>query len=106
MPSDSMDDIELKNIQLQFPTARTLARGDSSAMEERVETARGSVLVAVQGNRNKPAILTYHDLGLNYISSFQAFFNYIDMRALLENFCVYHVNAPGQEEGATTLPEE
>nr|CAD7257756.1 unnamed protein product [Timema shepardi] len=65
MPSDSMDDIELKNIQLQFPTARTLARGDSSAMEERVETARGSVLVAVQGNRNKPAILTYHDLGLN-----------------------------------------
>nr|CAD7405607.1 unnamed protein product [Timema cristinae] len=106
MPSDSMDDIELKNIQLQFPTARTLARGDSSAMEERVETARGSVLVAVQGNRNKPAILTYHDLGLNYISSFQAFFNYIDMRALLENFCVYHVNAPGQEEGATTLPED
>nr|CAD7199882.1 unnamed protein product [Timema douglasi] len=257
MPSDSMDDIELKNIQLQFPTARTLARGDSSAMEERVETARGSVLVAVQGNRNKPAILTYHDLGLNWahsvkapacdnmddkkkgvcslclllrlkeilsstltrsvilpvspntcktdsavksnlgvysldhsateavnlftncgrgpnpmpagamapagpqrkcvricveeecktnlgkttlnksdqdsnldlfvigslvycdsdtldyaftevshISSFQAFFNYIDMRALLENFCVYHVNAPGQEEGATTLPED
>jgi hypothetical protein len=40
------------------------------------------------------------------ISSFQAFFNYIDMRALLQNFCVYHVNAPGQEEGATTLPDE
>jgi hypothetical protein len=28
------------------------------------------------------------------------------MRALLENFCVYHVNAPGQEEGAPTLPDE
>lgn len=40
------------------------------------------------------------------ISSFQAFFNYIDMRILLENFCVYHVNAPGQEEGAPTLPEK
>lgn len=40
------------------------------------------------------------------ISSFQAFFNYIDMRVLLENFCVYHVNAPGQEENASTLPEE
>jgi hypothetical protein len=39
-------------------------------------------------------------------SNFQAFFNYIDMRALLENFCVYHVNAPGQEEGASTLPDE
>lgn len=28
------------------------------------------------------------------------------MRALLENFCVYHVNAPGQEEGAPTLSDE
>ncbi|XP_069689489.1 protein NDRG3 isoform X2 [Periplaneta americana] len=106
MPSDSMDDIELKNIQLQFPNARTLSRDDSSVLEERVETGRGSILVAVQGNRSKPAILTYHDLGLNYISSFQAFFNYIDMRALLENFCVYHINAPGQEEGAATLPDD
>ncbi|XP_031349141.1 protein NDRG3 isoform X1 [Photinus pyralis] len=106
MPSDSMDDIELKNIQLQFPSTRSLSRGDSSAHEETVETDRGPIVVAVQGSRNKPAILTYHDLGLNYISSFQAFFNYVDMRALLENFCVYHVNAPGQEEGAQTLPED
>ncbi|XP_031368391.1 protein NDRG3 isoform X2 [Apis laboriosa] len=106
MPSDSMDDIELKNIQLQFPPLRCLSRDDSSVREERVETDKGSILVAVQGNRAKPAILTYHDLGLNYISSFQAFFNYIDMRVLLENFCVYHVNAPGQEEGAPTLPED
>ncbi|XP_071572162.1 protein NDRG3 isoform X4 [Temnothorax nylanderi] len=106
MPSDSMDDIELKNIQLQFPALRYLSRDDSSVREERVETDKGSLLVAVQGNRAKPAILTYHDLGLNYISSFQAFFNYIDMRVLLENFCVYHVNAPGQEEGAPTLPED
>jgi hypothetical protein len=65
MPSDSMDDIELKNIQLQFPTARTLSRDDSNVFEERVETGTGSVLVAVQGNRSKPAILTYHDIGLN-----------------------------------------
>ncbi|XP_049818505.1 protein NDRG3 isoform X8 [Aethina tumida] len=106
MPSDSMDDIELKNIQLQFPSARSLSRDDSSAQEEVVETDRGNLVVAVQGSRNKPAIITYHDLGLNYISSFQGFFNYIDMRALLENFCVYHVNAPGQEEGAQTLPED
>ncbi|KAJ8970333.1 hypothetical protein NQ314_001294 [Rhamnusium bicolor] len=65
MPSDSMDDIELKNIQLQFPSARSLSRDDSSAQEEVVETDRGNVVVAVQGSRNKPAILTYHDLGLN-----------------------------------------
>ncbi|XP_076181945.1 misexpression suppressor of KSR 2 isoform X1 [Ptiloglossa arizonensis] len=104
IPSDSMDDIELKNIQLQFPALRHLSRDDSSVREERVETNKGSLLVGVQGNRTKPAILTYHDLGLNYISNFQTFFNYIDMRVLLENFCVYHVNAPGQEEGAPTVP--
>ncbi|XP_017772216.1 PREDICTED: protein NDRG3 isoform X3 [Nicrophorus vespilloides] len=106
MPSDSMDDIELKNIQLQFPSARSLSRDDSSACEEIVSTDHGPIVVAIQGSRNKPAILTYHDLGLNYISSFQAFFNYIDMRALLENFCVYHVNAPGQEEGAQSFNED
>ncbi|XP_015185378.1 PREDICTED: protein NDRG3 isoform X5 [Polistes dominula] len=109
MPScmrDSMDDIELKNIQLQFPALRYLSRDDSSVREERVELDKGSLLVAVQGNQSKPAILTYHDLGLNYISSFQAFFNYIDMRVLLENFCVYHVNAPGQEENAPAFPED
>lgn len=65
MPSDSMDDIELKNIQLQFPALRYLSRDDASVREERVETDKGSLLVAVQGNRAKPAILTYHDLGLN-----------------------------------------
>ncbi|XP_054274006.1 protein NDRG3 isoform X5 [Macrosteles quadrilineatus] len=106
MPSDSMDDIELRNIQLQFPSVRSLSRDDPSVEEVRVETDRGSIMVAVQGNRSKPAILTYHDLGLNYVASFQAFFNYSDMRMLLENFSVYHVNAPGQEEGSHPLPDD
>lgn len=39
-------------------------------------------------------------------TSFAGFFNYPSMRGLLENFCVYHVNAPGQEENAATFPEE
>ena len=37
----------------------------------RVETSHGQVLVAHSGDLRKPAILTYHDLGLNYISNFQ-----------------------------------
>ncbi|XP_061718577.1 protein NDRG3 isoform X4 [Cydia pomonella] len=102
-PIDSMDDIELKNIQLQFPSARCF--GEGGCTEVRVRTDRGDILVAVQGDRNKAAIFTYHDLGLNYIC-FQPFFNFVDMRALLENFCVYHINAPGQEEGAQSLPED
>lgn len=65
MPSDSMDDIELKNIQLQFPTTRSMSRDDSTAHEETVETDRGPITVAVQGCKSKPAIITYHDLGLN-----------------------------------------
>jgi hypothetical protein len=60
-----MDEVELKNIQLSFPSTRSLARGDGFALEERVETNYGSVLVAIQGDRLKPAIVTYHDLGLN-----------------------------------------
>jgi pimeloyl-ACP methyl ester carboxylesterase len=28
------------------------------------------------------------------------------MRALLENFCVYHVTAPGQEDNSPTFPEK
>ncbi|KAM3968463.1 misexpression suppressor of KSR 2 [Aphomia sociella] len=99
-----MDDIELKNIQLQFPSSRRFS-GDGGCTEVRVGTDRGDIVVAVQGDRAKPAILTYHDLGLNYVC-FQPFFNFVDMRALLENFCVYHVNAPGQEEGAPSLPED
>ncbi|XP_013179463.1 PREDICTED: protein NDRG3 isoform X2 [Papilio xuthus] len=100
----SMDDIELKNIQLQFPSARRFS-GEGGCVEVRVRTDRGDILVAVQGDRSKPAIITYHDIGMNYIC-FQTFFNYVDMRALLENFCVYHINAPGQEEGAASLPDD
>jgi hypothetical protein len=73
--------------------------------EETVETSWGRVLVAYSGDRAKPAILTYHDLGLNYVSNYQAFFNYPEMREITNSFCVFHVNAPGQEEGAGPLPE-
>ncbi len=33
--------------------------------EERIETGRGTLLVAKQGDQTKPAMITYHDLGLN-----------------------------------------
>lgn len=39
-------------------------------------------------------------------TNFAGFFNYPTTRSVLENFCVYHVSAPGQEEGAPSLPEE
>ena len=70
-----------------------------------IETLRGSVTVAWKGNRSKTALVTYHDLGLNHISNFKSFFEEADMGELLPNFCVYHINAPGQEFGAEKLPE-
>lgn len=131
-----MDEVELRNIQLSFPSTRTLSRGEGTALEERVDTKFGSLLVAIQGDRSKPAIVTYHDLGLNCksgllfisiycntynlpikickpialinltdVSNFQAFFNFVDMRILGQNFCIYHINAPGQEENAPTFSE-
>uniref|UniRef100_G3MM97 Protein NDRG3 n=1 Tax=Amblyomma maculatum TaxID=34609 RepID=G3MM97_AMBMU len=105
MPTDTMDDIELKNVELQYPLMRSLSRSDSYTQEDRIETDFGTMVVAVQGDRNKPAVFTYHDIGLNHVSNFQAFFNYTDVRDMMQNFCVYHINAPGQEEGAAPLPE-
>ncbi|XP_055598563.1 protein NDRG3 isoform X3 [Uranotaenia lowii] len=104
MPVDPMDDIELRSVQLQYPNQRGSIVGQCDL--RRVPTDKGDILVAVQGDTTKPAIVTYHDLGLNYASSFAGFFNFPSMRALLDNFCVYHVNAPGQEEGAPTFPED
>lgn len=104
MSSDHLED-ELKSVQLHFPSEKRLL-SDGACVEQRVSTARGELLVAVRGDRSKKAIITYHDLGLNYAANFQAFFNFSGMRQLLDKFCVYHINAPGQEEGAPALPED
>lgn len=63
MPVDPMDDIELRSVQLQFPNGRGSLEGNCD--QRRVVTDKGDISVAVQGDTNKPAILTYHDLGLN-----------------------------------------
>ena len=44
---------------------------DTGAIEEFVQTAKGRILIARQGDTKKPAIITYHDIGLNYLSNFQ-----------------------------------
>ena len=65
------DDVELRTVALASPLNRTMVK-DALYTEETVETAKGKVVVAFAGDRKKPAIVTYHDLGLNYISNFQA----------------------------------
>lgn len=58
-----MDDIELRSVQLQFTNGRGSIGGIGDV--RRVATDKGEIMVAVQGDTTKPAILTYHDLGLN-----------------------------------------
>jgi hypothetical protein len=62
MPAE-LDDIELRSVQLQQSHSRDSI---SNACDlRRVPTDKGDILVAIQGDQTKPAILTLHDLGLN-----------------------------------------
>uniref|UniRef100_A0A8C1QQ17 N-myc downstream regulated 1 n=1 Tax=Cyprinus carpio TaxID=7962 RepID=A0A8C1QQ17_CYPCA len=55
---------------------------------------------------NRPTILTFHDIGLNHKSCFESLFNHKDMHEIMQHFAVCHVDAPGQQEGASTLSTE
>ncbi|MBV98622.1 Protein NDRG2, partial [Eschrichtius robustus] len=71
-----------------------------------VETPYGSVTFTVYGTPKpkRPAILTYHDVGLNYKSCFKPLFQFADMQEIIQNFVRVHVDAPGMEEGAPVFP--
>lgn len=82
---------------------------DESIYEERIDAGFGHIVVAQQGAKLRPnssqcCIVTFHDLGLNYQSNFQAFFNHHYMRPVLQRIPVIHINAPGQEDYAYELP--
>uniref|UniRef100_A0A672G3S7 N-myc downstream regulated 1b n=1 Tax=Salarias fasciatus TaxID=181472 RepID=A0A672G3S7_SALFA len=53
---------------------------------------------------NRPAILTFHDVGLNHKSCFEPLFKHEDMQEIIRRLPICHVEAPGQHEGAKTLP--
>uniref|UniRef100_A0A668U4U3 N-myc downstream regulated 1b n=1 Tax=Oreochromis aureus TaxID=47969 RepID=A0A668U4U3_OREAU len=74
--------------------------------EEHVETQYGNVhcIMTRTLKANHPAILTFHDVGLNHKSCFETLFNHQDMHEIIRHFPVCHVEAPGQHEAAKTLP--
>ncbi|KAJ4831140.1 Protein ndl2 [Turnera subulata] len=72
-----------------------------------VKTSKGSVSVYVCGDQEKPALITYPDVALNYMSCFQGLFYSPDAAPLLlHNFCVYHIDAPGHELGADVISSD
>ncbi|XP_062181447.1 protein NDL1-like [Phragmites australis] len=72
-----------------------------------VRTRCGSVTVAVYGDEDKPALVTYPDVALNYMSCFQGLFFCPEAASLLlHNFCIYHINPQGHELGAALVPSE
>jgi len=87
------------------PVVRSLAADGTLGATASVETEHGPVTYSARGEASRPTILCYHDLGLNHTANFQSFFSYPDMAALATAFRVVCVNAPGQEEGADTLPQ-
>lgn len=104
--AEKLTEVELSSIQMHETRPRVLAKDSlihGIIQEDDIETAFGQVHVCVQGDRGRTPIFTYHDLGLNSTTCFQGFFNFEDMQVILRHFTVYHINAPGQHEGARTL---
>ncbi|XP_066366665.1 protein NDL2-like isoform X2 [Miscanthus floridulus] len=75
--------------------------------EHLVRTRCGSVTVAVYGDEDKPALITYPDVALNYMSCFQGLLFCPEAVSLqLHNFCIYHINPQGHELGAAPISSD
>ncbi|XP_039115744.1 LOW QUALITY PROTEIN: protein NDL1-like [Dioscorea cayenensis subsp. rotundata] len=69
-----------------------------------IQTRHGSVSVAVYGDQEKTALVTYPDIALNHVSCFQGLFFCPEAASLLlHNFCIYHISPPGHELGAAPI---
>jgi len=73
-------------------------------LEHHIQTNHGSVSVAIYGDHDKPALITYPDIALNYMSCFQGLLFCPEAASLLlHNFCIYHISPPGHELGAAPI---
>lgn len=78
-----------------------------SGKDNLIKTSHGSLSVTIYGDQDKPALVTYPDLALNYMSCFQGlFFCPEACSLLLHNFCIYHINPPGHELGAAAISDD
>ncbi|XP_006835542.1 PREDICTED: protein NDRG2-like isoform X4 [Chrysochloris asiatica] len=97
---------ELQEVQITEEKPLLPGQTPEVAKTHSVETPYGSVNFTVYGTPKpkRPAIFTYHDVGLNYKSCFQSLFQFGDMQEIIQNFVRVHVDAPGMQEGAPVFP--
>uniref|UniRef100_A0A0N5AFM0 Protein NDRG3 n=1 Tax=Syphacia muris TaxID=451379 RepID=A0A0N5AFM0_9BILA len=110
MGSIEMEDLPLtKNDTLKQETAADIESVFGyikTIFQEKVSTAFGNVKVSIYGNRKMHPIVTFHDIGLDSESSFQNFLQFGAIAEFSEKFCVYNINALGQEMDASPLREK
>uniref|UniRef100_A0A915EIP4 Uncharacterized protein n=1 Tax=Ditylenchus dipsaci TaxID=166011 RepID=A0A915EIP4_9BILA len=87
-----------------YPFDSTLHSSDGE-IEEKISTAYGPVKVSIYGERSRHPIVTFHDIGLDSENNFQNFFQFGTAMDLSEKFCIYNINAPGQEIDSKPLPD-
>ncbi|CAF0744891.1 unnamed protein product [Adineta steineri] len=86
--------LERPSTEISYITAKSIP----------ISTRYGYVLVTQQGKPDRTPIVTYHDVGYNSATQFHHFFAFNEMAAITDNFTIYHINAPGQEDRANPLP--
>ncbi|XP_024362366.1 protein NDL2 [Physcomitrium patens] len=66
-----------------------------------VPTSFGQISVTVCGDQDKPALITYPDVALNYLSCFEGLLSCPEAESVLfHHFCIFHIDPPGHEFGA------
>uniref|UniRef100_A0A670K890 NDRG family member 4 n=1 Tax=Podarcis muralis TaxID=64176 RepID=A0A670K890_PODMU len=96
-------------MEAAVPSTGKIGKWDSEREDggHDIETPYGLLHVVIRGSPkgNRPALLTYHDVGLNHKLCFNTFFNFEDMQEITKHFVVCHVDAPGQQAGASQFPQ-
>uniref|UniRef100_A0A8C6YFM0 NDRG family member 4 n=1 Tax=Naja naja TaxID=35670 RepID=A0A8C6YFM0_NAJNA len=94
-------DAEMENSDTFLPAV------DTDWKEHDIETPYGLLHVVLRGSArgSRPALLTYHDVGLNHKLCFNTLFNSEEMQEITKHFVVCHVDAPGQQSGASQFPQ-
>ncbi|XP_045662859.1 protein NDRG4 isoform X2 [Ursus americanus] len=106
-PSSWLAEMALPGPAFSVVRSRSPRTNSPSLLEHDIETPYGLLHVVIRGSPkgNRPAILTYHDVGLNHKLCFNTFFNFEDMQEITKHFVVCHVDAPGQQVGASQFPQ-